>query len=149
MKTILFFIFVLAFCAFPALAQETETTQTDIAEVVYKGKTFRKGDRIRVTSFAGTMKPEETGYSEEVVAGKGKTGTIVGGRKREETSYFTPDPNEPIQIVMIDWDAQKWTDSNGKTVSLKSFSSTIHVEYLEVIPKIAPKPKVKRTKRKS
>ncbi|HQU85723.1 MAG TPA: hypothetical protein PKY59_21485 [Pyrinomonadaceae bacterium] len=149
MKKLLFFIFVSAFCTFSAFAQETETKQTEITEVVYQGKTFRKGDRVRVTSFAGTMKPDETGYSEEVTANQGKTGTIVGGRKREATSYFTPDPDEPIQIVLVDWDAQKWTSANGKMVTLKAFSSTIHVEYLQVVPKTVPKPKAKKTKRKS
>ena len=140
---------VLVLFTLSSFAQKAESKQTEITEVVYKGKTFRTGDRVRIISRSGTMKPKETGYKSEVVADKGRTGIVLSGMKREATSYFKPDPNEPVQIVLVKWDAQKWSTGGTQTAALKSFNSTIHVEYLEVVPKTPSKPKAKITKGKS
>jgi hypothetical protein len=153
MKKILMLLAFLVFTAFSANAQnEPPAVRKEVAAIVWKGKTYRVGDRVKVTSFAGTMKPEETGYKEEVIAGNGRTGTILRGVKRVATSYFEPDPNEPIQIVLIKWDAQKWVRENSQAIALKSFESTIHVEYLEVLPKVKTnlktKPKIPVKKRR-
>ena len=103
-------------------------------EVVWKGRKFRRGDRIRVTSWAGTIKPDESGHPAELNVDAGHTGTVIRGEKRQPTSYFTPDPNEPIQIMRIKWDKQKWTENpTRKIVELDEFESTIHADYLGVI----------------
>ena len=103
-------------------------------EVVWQGRKFRRGDRVRVTSWAGTIKPDESGHTAELNADAGRTGTVIRGEKRQATSYFKPDPNEPIQILLIRWDRQTWTENgSAKRVTLDAFESTIHADYLKVI----------------
>ncbi len=102
-------------------------------EVVWKRRKFRRGDRVRVTSWAGTIKPDESGHAAELNADAGRTGAILRGEKRQATTYFKPDPNEPIQILRIRWDKQTWTENgSGKSVTLDAFESTIHADYLKV-----------------
>lgn len=103
-------------------------------EVVWEGRKFRRGDRVRVTSWAGTIKPDESGHPAELNADAGRTGTVIRGEKRQATSYFKPDPDEPIQILLVKWDRQTWTENGGgKRVTLGPFESTIHADYLRVI----------------
>ena len=106
--------------------------QTDT--IIWEGKTFVKGDRVRIMSLAGTKKPKDTGHSEELDSGPGQTGIILYGQKRDPSTYsFTKD--EPIQLVMVHWDEQVWyEDYSRKRILLPSFKSTIHADYLEVIP---------------
>lgn len=103
-------------------------------EVVWQGRKFRRGDRVRVTSWAGTIKPDESGHAAELNADVGRTGTVIRGEKRQATSYFKPDPDEPLQILLVKWDKQTWTENaTGKRVALGPFESTIHADYLRVI----------------
>jgi hypothetical protein len=104
-------------------------------EAAWQGKEFHAGDRVRIASRAGTFKPKDTHHPKEIGAGPGQVGTVVRGEKRQATSYFKPDPNEPIQIVRVTFDAQNWEDqTTGRNVRLGVFDATLHVEYLEVIP---------------
>lgn len=141
MKKSLFILAILVFAVTLASAQG-KSKQAEVTKVVWKGKIYGKGDRVKVISYAGTMKPDETGYDLEVLANEDKTGTILRGMKRKATSYFKPDPNEPVQTVLVRWDAQKWSTEDGQEVELKSFESTIHVEYLEVTEKATTKSKM-------
>lgn len=103
-------------------------------EVVWEGRKFRRGDRVRVTSWAGTIKPDESGHGAELNADVGRTGTVIRGEKRQATSYFKPDPDEPIQILLVRWDRQTWTENGSrKRVTLAPFESTIHADYLRVV----------------
>lgn len=103
-------------------------------EVVWEGRKFRRGDRVRVTSWAGTIKPDESGHAAELNADAGRTGTVIRGEKRQATSYFKPDPDEPLQILLVKWDRQTWTENaTGRRVALAPFESTIHADYLRVI----------------
>jgi hypothetical protein len=132
------------------LVQRAQTLDKAIAEeiqnvrVSWKGKEFKRGDTIRITSWAGTFKPAETGHPIEIDASAGHVGIIIRGEKRQGESYFNSTPNEPIQIVRVRWLPQKWTqdtegtegeENTAKTVSLGEFEATIHVDYLEVITK--------------
>ena len=64
----------------------------------------------------------------------GRTGTVIRGEKRQATSYFKPDPDEPIQILLVRWDRQTWTENGTrKRVTLGPFESTIHADYLRVV----------------
>jgi hypothetical protein len=89
---------------------------------------------VRVTSLAGTVKPDESGHPTELNLSTGKIGTVIRGEKRQPSSYFTPDPNEPIQILRIRWDKQTWTENGTrKLVKLDKFEATVHADYLRVI----------------
>lgn len=104
----------------------------DATTVTYKGQTFKAGDHIRIKSTAGTYKPKDTGYVIEIRAEPGRTGIVLGGMKRADPIY----PNEPIQILLIRYDAQKWRDtsSSGAEVMIEPFESTIHADYVEAAP---------------
>lgn len=103
-------------------------------EVVWKGRKFYEGDRVRVTSWAGTVKFGDSGHPAELNLSTGKIGTVIRGEKRQPSSYFTPDPNEPIQILRIRWDKQRWIENETrKTVKLDEFEATVHADYLRVI----------------
>ena len=103
----------------------------DARLVVYKGVTFNAGDHVRIKSRAGTFKPTDTGYSIEVGADPGKTGIVLGGMKRAEPLSAS----EPIQIVLVRFDPQNWTDASSARapVPIASFEATIHADYLELL----------------
>ena len=102
----------------------------------WKGKMFCKGDRVRIVIPAGIRKPSATGHYTGVYSRPGQTGTVVRGEKRKATSYVTPDPDEPIQVVLVKWDRQQWMERGCvQRVTLDEFEDTIHVSYLEVIEK--------------
>lgn len=120
----------------PAVAQ----TQTDLPEsaypsVTWDGKTIRRGDRVRIARWAGTFKPEETGYPRQVHAAANQTGVVIGGEKRKDTLHLDIDAAEPIQIVRVRWAPQRWKVSGqDQWIALPAFYATIHVQYLEVTP---------------
>ena len=117
-----------------AAAKRSQRPATRAVEVVWQGRAFRRGDRVRVTSWAGTIKPGESGHPAELNADAGRTGTVIRGEKRQATSYFRPDPDEPIQILLVKWDRQTWTENGtARRVTLGAFESTIHADYLKVI----------------
>ena len=117
-----------------AAAKRRQRQAPRAVEVVWQGREFRRGDRVRVTSWAGTIKPDESGHPAELNADAGRTGTVIRGAKRQATSYFKPDPDEPIQILLVKWDRQTWTENGtAKRVALGAFESTIHADYLKVI----------------
>lgn len=140
-------VFLLISTAFGATAQTSEPKANGEAdakrkqaagagqiEVVWEGRKFRRGDRVRVTSWAGTVKPDESGHRAELNADTGRTGTVIRGEKRQATSYFRPDPDEPLQVLLVKWDSQTWTEKDGgRRVRLGAFESTIHADYLKVI----------------
>ena len=107
---------------------------TAVPDVVWEGRTFRPGDRVRIAKWAGTVKPAETGASVEVDAGQGQTGVVVGGEKRQSTPYLRFDPAEPLQIVRVRWGPQRWKENGSERwLELPEFESTIHVSHLEVM----------------
>jgi hypothetical protein len=114
-------------------ALETELAQ-DINQlkVVWMHKTLNKGDRVRIASRAGTFKPRETHHEKEIIADSGRTGTMLGGVRRDKSAQRHPD--EPIQVALVKWDGQTWTEhaSNNK-VTLPTFTATIHADYLELM----------------
>lgn len=105
--------------------------------VIWDGRVFRQGDRVRIMKWAGTIKPEETGHSAEIHAKSGHTGVVLRGERRVETFYRPGDAEEPIQIVRVRWDPQEWKEfGRDRSVKLGAFESTIHVSYLEVFGSI-------------
>ena len=104
----------------------------DAKTVTYKGHTFTAGDHVRIKSTAGTFKPKDTGHSIEIRAEAGRTGIVLGGMKRADP--ITPD--EPVQILLIRFDEQTWRDtsSSGAEVTIPSFESSIHADYVEALP---------------
>jgi hypothetical protein len=131
-------------------------------EAVCGDKVFHQGDHIRITTWAGTFKPKETGHKNEIIAGPGHSGTVIKGEKRGLPEYLTPetvkswakaagqmgsgsetqkaleslipDPDEPIQILRIKWDKQSWKESDtNKDILLDPFEATIHADYLEIV----------------
>jgi hypothetical protein len=102
--------------------------------VQWEKRTFHRGDRVRIVKRAGTFKPEETRFSAEIEAGAGHLGTILAGERRQSTDYMTIDPAEPVQIVRVRWDRQRWAVyDREQQVDLDPFEATIHVSYLEVV----------------
>jgi hypothetical protein len=94
----------------------------------WEGKSFRKGDTIIIMSWAGTIKPEESGYPVELDAGPFQKGTVLRGEKRAHDR-----PGVPIQVVAVRWAPQQWkVHGSDRRVQLGAFVSTIHVDYLEV-----------------
>lgn len=105
------------------------------AVVVWQGVLFSPGTRVRIRAKAGTFKPAETGYIAEVDADDGHVGVVVRGVPRVATSYFTPEPNEPLQILRVRFEAQNWNLAGGgkREVALPAFEGTIHASYLDVV----------------
>ncbi len=102
-------------------------------EAVWEGRTFRKGDVVRIAEWAGTFKPQETGSPAEVDADYGHTGTLLSGERRAKADSAASS-TEPVQIVRIRWTSQKWKiNGQDRWVELAEFEATIHVSYLEVV----------------
>jgi TIR domain len=75
-----------------------------------------KGDRVRISRWAGTFKPEETGLPFAIVADSGRTGTVVGISGR---------------TVQVRWDPQDWSRAKlgvgkGAEIRLQGFVTTIN-----------------------
>ena len=103
--------------------------------VTWRGKTIRKGDTVRIYKWAGTFKPDETGYPHEIDAAPYRTGIVLGGEQRQNTFHLDIDPAEPIQIVRVRWHRQSWkVNGRDQTIELGEFEATIHVDHLEVRP---------------
>ncbi len=87
----------------------------------YEALTLRRGDRIVVTSRAGTIKPHESGHPLQLELDAGHAGTVVGGLTDA--------------IALVRWHAQSWEEYDdrptGKRRKLDSFVSSIHLCYLE------------------
>ena len=97
-----------------------EAKPAEAAPVVWEGRTFRPGDRVRVASRAGTAKPAETPNGLELDRDAGKTGVLVSGVPRPP--QYRASPDEPIQLVLVRWDAQPWTDwRTKKKVPVEAF----------------------------
>ncbi|HEX2831995.1 MAG TPA: hypothetical protein VHW00_03215 [Thermoanaerobaculia bacterium] len=108
----------------------TQVTQT----VQWEERTLRAGDRVRIARWAGTFKPEDTRAAVEVDAAPGQRGVILRGESRENSWHFPIDPNEPIQVVRVRWDAQPWKQhGREQRIDLGEFEATIHVSYLEIV----------------
>lgn len=101
--------------------------------VTWEGKTFRAGDTVRIFKWAGTFKPAETGYPQEIDAAPYRTGIVLRGEKRKDSWHLDIDPSEPIQIVRVRWHRQSWkVNGRDQTILLGEFEATIHVDHLEV-----------------
>lgn len=114
-----------------SLVKESRQLEHKIAKdieqlkIAWKGKSFSKGDRIRIYKRAGTFKPNETSHKMEVCADKGATGTFLGGKKRDPES-------DEVQLAVVRWDKQEWKEDKGNSkVALNNFVAIIHVDYLE------------------
>lgn len=107
----------------------------DAVVVTYKDHTFSAGDHVRIRQTAGLFRPKDTGNVIDIRAETGRTGIVLGGMKRAEPA----DANEPIQILLIRFDAQTWhdTSSSQTEVMLEPFEATIHADYIEALPKPA------------
>lgn len=113
--------------------------------VEWEGVRFHPGDRVRVRKWAGTFKPAETGRGVEVQADAGHTGVVLRGESRPPDLHRRYDPQEPIQILRVRWDPQRWKIfGRDAYVDLPAFDATIHAEHLSVL---APVPTRDETKR--
>jgi hypothetical protein len=102
-------------------------------EAVWEGRTFRKGDVVRITEWAGTFKPREVGGTYEVDADYGHTGIILSGERRAKSDSAASE-TEPVQVVRIRWAPQRWKiNGQERWAQLAEFDATIHVSYLEVV----------------
>lgn len=118
----------------PAWSRKKISKKIEQVKIEWEGKSFCKGDRVRIYKLAGTIKPEESGHPEEIELGLGNTGTFLGGVKRTKSKHFTPEPNEPIQLALVKWDKQVWVEHNtGKKIPLQGFVGAIHADYLELV----------------
>ncbi|MCB9727016.1 MAG: hypothetical protein H6744_05895 [Deltaproteobacteria bacterium] len=121
-------------CAHSKAAEKSEPAEyTEHPVVHWKGFTYRAGQKVRLENRAGTFKPVDTGASEDVVAAPGQVGVILGGETRKATRYFTPKPDEPIQVIRVRWPMQDWQTVSGKTVRLGEFEATVHADYLRPV----------------
>ena len=103
--------------------------------VTWEGRTFRTGDTVRIFKWAGTFKPSETGYPDEIDAAPFRTGVVLGGEKRKDSWHLRIDPAEPIQIVRVRWHRQTWkVNLKDQTILLEPFEATIHADHIEVLP---------------
>jgi hypothetical protein len=78
---------------------------------------------VRIATWAGTLKPIDTGLPFEVAAAKGQTGTVLRVDDR---------------IALVRWDRQIWSKRRlgffkGQTVGLDAFETTINADWLEPI----------------
>lgn len=130
-----------------ALIQQSEQIDREISDdlkklaIVYKGKEYRIGDRVRIVFRAGTFKPVETGHKNEIGARAGHTGTILNAEtfvfsKRLQQLLNVKLSPQSLQLANVKWDPQEWTDDKTKElVTLPEFNASIHPDYLEVIRK--------------
>jgi hypothetical protein len=114
------------------------------SKIEVSGKVFNVGDRVRIKSRAGEMKPEETNHPKPVHSGPGQTGTIVEFQKKGIPSYLRQhiesgsiplihDPDE-IEVALVRWSPQKWSEcKTGESVTIGAFASRINVIYLELL----------------
>lgn len=109
-------------------------TNTAPPVVTWRGKTLRQNDVVRIYKWAGTFKPEETGYHAQVNADTGRTGIVLRGERRIPEPDTDVDRREPIQIVRVRWHPQRWkVFARDEWVPLGEFEATIHVEHVEVV----------------
>lgn len=134
------FAFIVLVAVLAGFAHDTfwrrhEQRPTQVTPAVkWEERTLRAGERVRIASWAGTFKPEDTRAAVEVDAGPGQRGVILRGESRENTWHFPVDPNEPIQVVRVRWDAQRWKQHGSEQqIELGEFEATIHVSYLELV----------------
>ncbi len=136
-----------------APAQEPPPVPT-LATLTFEGTTFKSNDRVRVTQFAGTVKPIESGHPKDLDLGPGRLGTFLGGQRLENYKGY----GVTVELAIVRWDAQTWTQyvsmdgivergksytaqelevlyaqasEIGPAVQLPSFVSTLAVGYLE------------------
>lgn len=115
-----------------AVAQPVSTPE--ITRVVWKGKVFRKGDRVKIVKGEGFLK---------TVGNKPWTGTILYGvlRKPDPDNPSSFRSNEPLWVVMVRWDGQAVIGENDQPVRFGQRDWSIHVDYLEVIDRAkSPRP---------
>ncbi len=81
----------------PPAPPPVDSTTTEI--VSYGGVTVPVGGRVRTISFAGTIKPDESGHPTELELDAGHVGTFLGA-SREIASVATSKPvrlKEPLK----------------------------------------------------
>ena len=98
--------------------------------VTWNNQELRHGDRVRIRARAGTFKPRDTHFSNQIEAVTGQSGVVLWGERRTETRRGD---NEPIQVLRVLWDAQRWNIwQSSATIPLPAFEATIHADYLSV-----------------
>ena len=111
----------------PATAPEPTPVAATCAEkvrVVFHGKSFCPDDRVVTSKYAGTLKPDETGYPVELRIEPGHTAKVLGNAP-------SPVTGEPA-LARVEWDAQVWQDMDGKSVERAAIVDTIHADYLSL-----------------
>jgi len=125
----------------------------------YKGTPVRKSDRVRIKVWAGFFEPSKTGHSEEVHGDQNRTGTIVGLVNEANATVLVRwdeqewreagppvDTMEAIQTMegVPDWPGEPefrcslvqapgfCQRGSGSKVRLKSFQSSINMDWLEI-----------------
>lgn len=115
--------------------REERSPHPEVPIVTWEGKTFRTGDTVRIFKWAGTFKPSDTGYPDEIDAAPFRTGIVLRGEKRRDSLHLDIDPAEPIQIVRVRWHRQSWkVNLKDQTILLGEFEATIHASHIEVLP---------------
>ena len=100
------------------------------AAVAWDDRVISHGDRVQIRSRAGTFKPRDTHFTSQIEASAGRVGTVLWGERRLETAGDF----EPIQVLRVLWDAQRWPVWQlNHAVSLPPFEATIHADYLSVL----------------
>jgi hypothetical protein len=116
-------------------AQERSTRFVTVSVVTWEGRTFRAGDTVRIFKWAGTFKPSESGYPDEIDAAPFRTGVVLRGEQRKDSLHLRIDPAEPIQIVRVRWHRQAWkVNLKDQTILLGEFEATIHADHIEIMP---------------
>jgi hypothetical protein len=113
--------------------------------VEWDGVRFRPGDRVRVRKWAGTFKPAETRSGVEVQVDAGHTGVVLRGEPRPPDLHRRYDPEEPIQILRVRWDPQRWKIFGRESqVDLPAFDATVHAEHLSVLVVVPSRDETRR-----
>jgi len=117
------------------VTERANETPALVPIVTWEGKTFHTGDTVRIFKWAGTFKPSDTGYPDDIDAGPSRTGVVLGGEKRKDSWHLRIDQAEPIQIVRVRWHRQTWkVNLQDQTIVLEPFEATIHADHIEVLP---------------
>ncbi len=101
------------------------------AEVVWKGTSFYKGQRVITNSWSAVVAEDKTGLDVSVNMSRGHVGTVVEARERSHSSSSVP--GEPLQALLVLWDEQEWSEvwAFWRKRRIAPFSSMIHACHLQ------------------
>ena len=115
-------------------AQSVEKpTPTGPVLITWKGIEFRQGSLVRVTSWAGAVKPEESGLEVSLSVEAGRLGTVVAATN-VVTEYNRQIAGGETQVLVVQWFKQEWSclPQFWRRLQVKSFQTTINPDYLAV-----------------